>query len=266
MFQHPHHHHAPSRKTRKPTRTKSHRTTLSLSKTEILINIYDLLSPGRLSSVLWHLGTSLLHSGVVINGKEYAYGGHDQRGVTGVYWTKPRLDPPGGTFRCEYLHGFTLAPPEEIDRIVKEVSQEFLGPGYNLLTRNCNHFTSALCEKLTGQAAPGFLNRAASIGVALPCVVPRDWVQVPDFEMADGELLDEDEDSDDHHGHERARMLRSSDELPRLVGHDEGRETRFGRESEDDWRAGESGQGKGKAPVRDSAGRTLPPSERAPVS
>jgi hypothetical protein len=71
--------------------------------------------------VLWALGSSLLHSGVVINGKEYAYGGHDRQGMTGVYWSKPRSEPPGGTFRCEILHGFTIQPEAEIETIIKEV-------------------------------------------------------------------------------------------------------------------------------------------------
>jgi len=74
----------PRKHQKKPSRTRSHRSTLSLQKTEILINIYDLLPPGRMSSFLWHMGTSLLHSGVVINGREYADGGHDRRGLTGV--------------------------------------------------------------------------------------------------------------------------------------------------------------------------------------
>lgn len=30
----------------------------------------------------------MLHSGVVVGNKEYAYGGHDKRGLTGVYYTK----------------------------------------------------------------------------------------------------------------------------------------------------------------------------------
>ena len=51
-----------------------------------------------------------------------------------------------------------------------------MGTSYNLLTKNCNHFTSYLCQKLTGRPAPSWLNRAASIGVALPCVVPREWI------------------------------------------------------------------------------------------
>lgn len=260
----------PTRKPQKPAR--SHRSTLSLQKTEVIINVYDLLPPGRISSALWFLGTSLLHSGVVVNGKEYAYGGHDRRGVTGVYWTKPRTEPPGGTFRCEILQGFTIAAPAEIDAIVRDASDEFPGTAYNLLTKNCNHFTSYLCQRLTGRPGPGWLNRAASIGVALPCVVPRDWIEAPDFETADGELLDgegeEEDDDHHHHGGERSRMLRSSDEQPRLVGPAGSRRGAADAEwdSEEERRRGGSGKGKGKAPVRDAAGRALPPAERAPTS
>jgi len=150
-----------------------HRHTLSLQKTEVMINVYDLLPPGKFSTILWTIGSSLLHSGIVINGKEYAFGGHDKRGMTGVYWTKPNSEPPGGTFRCEVLQGFTLAPADEIESIIRAASEEFLGTSYNILTRNCNHFTSYMCEKLTGRPGPAWLNRAASIGIALPCVVPK---------------------------------------------------------------------------------------------
>ncbi|PHH92191.1 hypothetical protein CDD83_8480 [Cordyceps sp. RAO-2017] len=232
-----------------------HRSTLSLQKTEIIIHVYDLLPPGRVSSVLWTLGASLLHSGVVINGREYAYGGHDKRGVTGVYWTKPRTEPPGGTFRCEILHGFTLATHDEIDAALRTASDEFLGTSYNLLTRNCNHFTSYLCQRLTGNAGPGWLNRAASIGVALPCVVPRDWIEPPEYETADGELLDDSEDATDEH----SRMLGQS--RPRLLA-DGASAADSEWDSEEERRKG--GSGKGKRVVLDSAGRHLPAAERAP--
>jgi len=59
---------------------------------------------------------------VVINDREYAFGGHDKRGVTGVYWMKPRTEPPGGTFRCQVLHGWAYATEEEINRIILDVS------------------------------------------------------------------------------------------------------------------------------------------------
>jgi hypothetical protein len=113
----------PSRKT-----SASHRNTLSLSRTEVTIHVYDLLPPGKVSTVLWAIGSSLLHTGVVIGDREYAYGGHDLRNQTGVYWTKPGLEPPGGTFRQAILHGFSFRPPEELDAIIHQVGSRSCFP------------------------------------------------------------------------------------------------------------------------------------------
>lgn len=41
---------------------------------------------------------------------------------------------------------------------------------------NCNHFSSDLCAKLTGQPAPTWINRLASIAVSLHCLLPTGWV------------------------------------------------------------------------------------------
>ncbi|KAH6695258.1 PPPDE putative peptidase domain-containing protein [Plectosphaerella plurivora] len=237
----------------------SHRSTLSLSKTEVTIHVYDLLPEGRLSSVLWAFGTSLLHSGVVINGREYAYGGHGRPNMTGVYWTKPKAEPPGGTFKMEILHGFTFASQPEIENILDEISQEFQGTLYNLLKKNCNHFTSELCRRLTGNPGPGWLNRAASIGVALPCVVPGDWISPPEYDTAEGQLLDDDEDEFDTH--EGTRMLKQAPPRFHTDPEPPGREDDEW-DSEDERRRG--GSGKGKQAVRDEEGRQLPAAERAP--
>ncbi|KAI9848902.1 MAG: hypothetical protein M1838_000343 [Thelocarpon superellum] len=245
-----------SQKTGRKSATLAHRTSGGPRKTEILINVYDLLPPGRLSTILWTVGTSLLHSGVVINDREYAYGGHDHQGVSGVYWTKPRTEPPGGSFRCEILHGFTMRSDDEIADIIHEVSEEFLGPSYNLLSKNCNHFTHALCQKMTSRPAPGWLNRAAGIGVALPCVVPREWIAPPDHDTADGELLEEDEYD------ERSSMLRDVHMTRRSV--DEPAEGVSATSQPSDGSSGEHGPDKGKGATRDTSGRTMPASERAP--
>jgi len=249
-----------SKKSSRKSSGANHRSTLSLQKTEIIINVYDLLPPGRLASILWTVGASLLHSGVVINNREYAYGGHDKRGMTGVYYTPPKTIPPGGTFKCEILHGFTIRPPNEIEAIIKEASEVFQGTSYNLLTKNCNHFTAYLCEKLTGRPGPAWLNRAASIGVALPCVVPKEWIAPPDFETAEGELLDEDESN------ERSRMLGNTDTSQRRsMDEDRFLEHELEWDSEEERRQGGNGKGKGKAAVRDTSGRVVPPAERAPT-
>jgi hypothetical protein len=148
---------------------------------------------------------------------------------------------------------------------------EFQGTSYNLLTKNCNHFTSYLCEKLTGRPAPAWINRAASIGVALPCVVPREWIAPPDYDTADGELLDEDFED------ERASMLQHDRQRRNLAATDE-------EEWEEEGHAGSSSRGEQRGPRgdpryatrqnvprlvnlkdTDSSGRTLPSAERAPM-
>jgi hypothetical protein len=164
------------------------------------------LQPGKLSSVLWTIGCPLLHTGVVVKRREYAFGGHDRSNITGVYFTKPRHEPPGGTFRVSLLAGCTVLPLDQIDEVIADVSKDFLGPGYNLLTKNCNHFTAELVRKLTGKAPPRWLNRAASIGVALPCVVPREWIEVPDYDEMGGELVEDPQETNENSG-----MIRQGD-------------------------------------------------------
>jgi len=104
------------------------------------------------------------------------------------------------------------------------------------------------------------LNRAASIGLALPCVVPKEWIAPPDFETADGELYEDDEHLSSD---ERARMLNETSQRHSV---DEGtRDDLLDTwDSEDERRQG--GSGKGKAPVRDTQGRVVPPADRAPLT
>ena len=224
-------------------------TPIPQSRTEILINVYDLLPSGTLSSVLWHLGSSLLHTGIVVKSldREYAFGGHNQPDLSGVYWTKPRTLPPGGRWRCELLQGFSFRTNDEIENIIQEVGKQFLGTSYNLLSNNCNHFTSHLCERLLGKAAPGWLNRAASIGIALPCVVPREWIAPPDADTMDGELVDEDDED------ERTSMLRQDYRRARDSFHENNMEndTIDGGESRELAHIS-GGKGKGKGVLRDT--------------
>jgi len=157
--------------------------------------------------------------------------------------------------------------------MVKEVSDRFLGTNYNLLTNNCNHFTSALCEMLTSKPAPAWLNRAASVGLALPCVVPREWIAPPGHDTADGELLGEEGDEEDEENDERVAMLESDRRRRR-------REEQSGagvEEEDDDVEAGNSLAGGRRltssdstppprlVSVKDTSGREMPVAERAPI-
>lgn len=264
-------------------KVSGHRHTLSLQKSEVTINVYDLLpvslpsraifpsrfaanifrQSSKISSLLWTFGAAFLHSGIVINNREYAYGGHNRPGLTGVYWTKPRSEPPGGTFKCSILQGFTLMSQSDIDLTIAQAAEEFQGTGYNLLSRNCNHFTNYLCEKLIGKPAPGWLNRAANIGVALPCIVPQDWVTPPDHDTAEGELMAE-EGSDDE-STESSRMLRTQQGRH---SYEEGGQSarRVSPREQMRMENGQNGGGRGNGEGdRDAAGRRLPLAERAPL-
>lgn len=227
-------------------------------KVKISLNIYDLLPPGKLSSILWACGSALLHSGVVINDREYAYGGHFSKGVTGIYYTAPRSVPPGGTFRCEILHGFTIRSPSEIDSIIKEASEVFQGTSYNILSKNCNHFTCFLLEKLINRPGPAWLNRAASIALNLPCVVPKEWISPPDFETANGDLVDEDED-EERIGHERTRMLENTDRGSRVGVEKTVNQTKDGQ-------LGNSRKGTGSVSILGKSGRTITLGSKAHVN
>jgi hypothetical protein len=258
---------------------RSSTSTSTPNKTEIKIHVYDLLPPGRLSSLLWTLGGSLLHTAVVIENREYAYGGHDLKNISGVYWTHPHQAPPGGTFRCAITHGFCFLSAAETTAVINEASRLFLGTRYNLLSNNCNHFTSYLCERLIGRAAPAWINRAASVGLALPCVVPREWISPPDHETADGELLDEgpsrqrqqqrrpEEEDEEEGGDEGQDDKDNDDETAAMLPRDNKQTHRHHSDKVSNRRI--TSRNKTPPPrlvtVKDSSGREMPVSERAPM-
>ncbi|KAL8729298.1 MAG: hypothetical protein Q9166_004795 [cf. Caloplaca sp. 2 TL-2023] len=247
-----------SRRTSFHRSRSSRRPSSHPQKTEILINVYDLLPPGKLSSILWHLGTSFLHTGVVINSlkREYAFGGHNHPSLTGVYYTKPGLEPEDAIFRCSILQGFSFLSPSELETVVREVSRQFLGPNYNLLTNNCNHFSSALCRRLTGKAAPGWMNRAANIGILLPCLVPKEWLG-PD------EGPDSDRDSREDRREDERRALLSSKKSRERTGSLKDKLGSGDQTTTQKRRRSTVGEGKGV--VRDEEGRALPVSETTPL-
>ena len=104
-------------------------------------------------------------------------------------------------------------------------------------------------------------------GLALPCVVPKEWVNPPDFETNEGELMDDDVEESDG---EAAAMLGRDRREQR-------RETQRQNSVEDADDVGSSLIGgprlfkKDETPpprlvnVKDTSGRDMPVAERAPM-
>jgi len=142
----------------------------------VFLNVYDLQDASRpewITNLNWYLyamGLGLYHSGIEVNGREYAFGGHDMEG-TGVFENEPR-QAYGAVFREAIPLGKSKHRAQEVPGVIEELATEFSGVSYNLFTRNCNNFSDALGERLTGKRAPQWINRLASYGESIKCFLP----------------------------------------------------------------------------------------------
>jgi len=108
------------------------------------------------------------HSGVEVYGTEYCFAGGNSGG-SGVTLQRPRAAPPGGSW--VFYQTVEIAPlqktREEVQRLVSEIRAEFTAGSYDLVSRNCNHFSEAFCQKLCGKGLPVWVNALAGLGNAL---------------------------------------------------------------------------------------------------
>lgn len=122
----------------------------------VVLNIYDI---GASNGWLSWLGMGLYHTGVEVCGKEYSFC------VEGIVAGKPRSVPYA--FR-EALH-MGIVPRGRINEALACLRNDFVSGSYSLPSRNCNHFSEALCQELLGVGLPSYINRAANWGsVFLP--------------------------------------------------------------------------------------------------
>ena len=87
-----------------------------------------------------------------MNGIEYAFGGHDVPGRTGVWTQRPGHLPSdanipgqqqgqhGPKFHSAHDIGTALMTPSHLRQLVRRLEREWPGQSYHLIQRNCNHF------------------------------------------------------------------------------------------------------------------------------
>ncbi|CAG9467758.1 unnamed protein product [Pedinophyceae sp. YPF-701] len=137
----------------------------------VKINVYDLTD----NRALHPFGLGIYHSGVVLYGVEFAFGGHEGPG-TGVFAMQPGNCPGPVQLRQTIKVGRTKLSPQEVERVLLEFASRYSGRSYHLLTRNCNHFSQEFAKALTGKRAPGWLNRLANLAKTFHCLLPGSWV------------------------------------------------------------------------------------------
>ncbi|GAU24623.1 hypothetical protein TSUD_289860 [Trifolium subterraneum] len=80
-----------------------------------------------------------------------------------------RVNPPLpegsglGPWFLEMMNGH-LGIASKVNQIIRELSREWPGNSYDLLSKNCNHFCDEFCERLAVPKLPGWVNRFANAG------------------------------------------------------------------------------------------------------
>lgn len=85
-------------------------------------------------------------------------------------------------------YGSTSLDLDTISEFLQSIDNEFSAENYNLINKNCNHFTNELCVFLTGKQIPDdVLNQVKSIsdtklgGALLPFLQKLGRESVPDM-------------------------------------------------------------------------------------
>jgi deubiquitinase DESI2 len=142
----------------------------------VILNVYDIANPSdpalipNINSWMIMGGMGVFHSGVELLGREFCFGGHPTD-ATGVFEVTPRC-APDAKFRQAIPMGLCYLDPQSLDQLISNFSAHWAGNRYNLLTRNCNHFAGELCQALTGNAPPAWVNRLAWVGEKAKFLLP----------------------------------------------------------------------------------------------
>ncbi|KAJ1383658.1 PPPDE putative peptidase domain [Sesbania bispinosa] len=160
----------------------------------VYLNIYD-LTP--INNYLYMFGLGIFHSGIQVHGMEYGFGAHEYPS-SGVFEVEPR-SCPGFIFRRSVLLGTTDMSISEFRSFMEHLSAKYHGDTYHLIAKNCNHFTDEVCQQLTGNPIPGWVNRLARVGSFCNCLLPES-VQVAAVRNVPERLTYADDDGSESDG------------------------------------------------------------------
>ncbi|KAL2336865.1 hypothetical protein Fmac_011311 [Flemingia macrophylla] len=133
---------------------ESHRVTL---------NVYDLsqgLARQLSTSFLGKAIEGIWHTGIVVYGNEYYFGGGIQHSPAGS-------TPYGTPLRVVDL-GITHVPKDVFETYLQEISPRYLPETYSLLTHNCNNFSNEVAQFLVGVSIPEYILRLPSEVMSSP--------------------------------------------------------------------------------------------------
>lgn len=133
----------------------------------VLLNVYDL---GRtfLTRGINHVAKSYgaFHTGLEVYGREWSFGMTFDDWSSGVTWNPPR-ENPDHRYRETIVMGYTTLSPGKVWVLLEGLKVDWKGNTYNVLTRNCHHFSDHLSCKLGTGHMPTWLNALAGTGAGV---------------------------------------------------------------------------------------------------
>jgi len=136
----------------------------------VTLHIYDVPSNPtalKLNGLLRALGTGAFHAGVEVFGVEWSFGAnHEGDGGTGVF-TAPPKGCEGHTYRESLFMGHTALTEDEARAMIGRLSKVWLAKDYDILRKNCCHFSDILCQKLQVGSIPSWVRNLSGAARAL---------------------------------------------------------------------------------------------------
>lgn len=119
---------------------------------KVTLNVYDLsngLARQLSTSFLGKPIEAIWHTGVVVYGNEYFFGG-------GIQSTPAGSTPYGRPLRVVEL-GVTHLPREVFEDYLRAIAPRYTAETYRLLTHNCNNFSNEVAQFLVGAGIPDYI-------------------------------------------------------------------------------------------------------------
>ncbi|XP_022758637.1 desumoylating isopeptidase 1-like isoform X2 [Durio zibethinus] len=119
---------------------------------KVTLNVYDLSQGLARQLSMTFLGKvieGIWHTGVVVYGNEYYFGG-------GILHAPVGTTPYGTPIRVIDL-GVTHVPKDVFEMYLQEISPRYTAETYSLLTHNCNNFSNEVTQFLVGSNIPDYI-------------------------------------------------------------------------------------------------------------
>jgi len=138
------------------------------SPMHVMLHIYDVGTSGsatKLNGILRPLGTGVFHCGVEVFGSEWSYS-DTLFGGDAIFCCMPRCCP-GHTYIESIPMGRTSMSEIQFLDLIHRLKKEWTSARYDILKRNCCHFSDYLCQRLGVGSIPEWSKSLADTGAAI---------------------------------------------------------------------------------------------------